>query len=151
LRDPAVAMPHHTAANEGTIMAVLESFRDMLGGEVEVNVKGHTRLREVLLAAVGGSGDRSGHLPDLTSQNWGDWDELSDCIVDELVWDHDFAMGDQFLDRPQNESRRLLESAGIDPDYYLETPPEPTERGLTNARRTLARLLGLGAGGGDGL
>src|SRR3954467_9306089 len=29
-RDPAVPMPHHTAANEGAIMAVLDSFRDML-------------------------------------------------------------------------------------------------------------------------
>src|SRR5437868_297447 len=55
VRQPEVPMPHHTAANEGAIMAVLVTFRDMLREEVDANEVGQTSLRECLLAAVAGS------------------------------------------------------------------------------------------------
>src|SRR5262249_6919088 len=35
LREPSVPTPRHTAANEGAIMAVLVTFREMLQAEVE--------------------------------------------------------------------------------------------------------------------
>jgi hypothetical protein len=51
-------------------------------------------------------------------------------------------MGDQFLDLQPDEARAKLREFGIDSDYYLDTPPEPDEKGLIAARQTLARLLG---------
>ena len=53
--DPKVAMPTHTAVNEGAIMAVLETFRDMLQEEVEMDEIDRTELKDSLLAAIGAS------------------------------------------------------------------------------------------------
>jgi hypothetical protein len=60
-------------------------------------------------------------------------------------------MGDEFLDLPPDQARRKLEHLNIDPEYFLATPVDPDERGLTRARQTLAGLLGLAMPGDDGL
>jgi len=67
------------------------------------------------------------------------------------LWDRDFALGDHFLDLPPDDAREKLRQAGIDPDYYLDAPPEPGEKGLIAARQTLARLLELPVPEDDGL
>lgn len=151
VRDLTISMPHHTAANEGTIMAVLGSFRDMLQCEVEINEKRRTGLRECLLAAFVGAEVYPEKLPKATSKKWSDWDGLCECLIGRLFWDYDFAMGDQFLDLPPDEARTKLREFGIEPDYYLDTPDEPGEKGLIAARQTLARLLDLPVPDDDGL
>src|SRR4051812_29572796 len=151
LRDPAVPTPHHTAANEGAIMAVLVTFRDMLRSEVEADEEGRTDLRKSLLAAVADGEDRPKRLPTPSTKKWEVWDNLYHSIVERLFWDYDFAMGDEFLDLPPDEARAKLDEFGIDPDYYLEVPAEPGEKGLITARQTLARLIGLAVPDDDGL
>ena len=47
------------------------------------------------------------------------------------------------------ECVRRLDEAGIDPDYFLDAPNEPDEKGLIAARQTLARLLDLSVPGDD--
>ena len=151
VRDPAVPVPRHTAASEAALMAALEFFRDMLRSEVEANERGQTDLRECLLAAVAGADDRPAKLPKPAGKRWAAWDDLFECVVGRVFWDFDFAMGDQFLDLPPAEARARLREFGIDPDYYLDAPAEPGERGLIAARQTLARLLGLAVPDDDGL
>lgn len=151
VRDPAVPMPAHTAANEGAIMAVLVTFKDMLRDEVRDGDAEQTGLRASLLAAVAGPDGRPERLPEPASRKWGPWDDLYHGVVERLLWDYDFDMGDAFLDLPPDEARAKLGEYGIDPDYYLDTPAEPDEEGLIAARRTLARLLGLAVPGEDGL
>ncbi len=68
-----------------------------------------------------------------------------------VFWYYDFDMGDEFLDLPPEQAQAQLQLAGIDPDYHLETPAEPSEKGLIAARQTLARLLGLVVPDDDGL
>jgi hypothetical protein len=150
LRDPAVPIPRHTAANEGAIMAVLVTFRDMLRNEVEINEVDATSLRQCLLAAVTDSEDRPERLPKPTSKKWDLWDTLYECIADRVFWDHDFAAGDAFLDLPPNQAKMKLRDYGIDPDYFLATPAEPDKKGLMAARQTLARLIGLPVPDDDG-
>jgi len=108
-------------------------------------------LREVLLAAVADGEDRPDRLPKPTAKKWDVWDNLHHGIVERLLWDYDFAMGDEFLDLPPEEARAKLEEFGIDPEYYLEVPPEPGKKGLIAARQTLARLLGHAVPDDNGL
>jgi len=140
LRDPAIPTPVHTAANEGAIMAVLDTFHMMLRTEVEDGSKDQTSLRGILRAAVAEEVEK---LPKLTSKKWDDWDFLCECITERILWDFDFDAGDGFLDLPPDEARAKLEMYGIDEEYFLTVPDEPNEQQLTAARQTLAKLIGL--------
>ncbi|VTS01902.1 Uncharacterized protein OS=Singulisphaera acidiphila (strain ATCC BAA-1392 / DSM 18658 / VKM B-2454 / MOB10) GN=Sinac_1675 PE=4 SV=1 [Gemmata massiliana] len=151
VRDPAAPIPRHTAANEGAIMAVLDSFRDMLQSEVEENEAGRADLRRCLLGTFANEETHPEKLPRATSEDWEAWELLFEGVADRLLWDRDFELGDHFLDLPPNDAREKLRLAGIDSDYYLSAPPEPGEKGLTAARQTLARLLELPVPDDDGL
>ena len=147
LRDPAVPAPHHTAANEAAIMAVFSTLRGDL--EAELDLAGMEAddpplaVRRLLRAACDGMDGREEPLPDPHSTDREAWDWLLQEVEDRVFWDRDFDVGDAFLDLPPEQARVRLEGFGIDPDYYLAVPPEPDGAGLTAARQTLARLLGL--------
>ena len=155
VRDPAVPMPRHTAANEGAIMAVFHTARDMLETEIDAATTpgGGTgsEVRRAILAACPPAEDREEPLPDLTSTDPDAWDWLLEEIESRVFWDYDFDLGDEVLDLPPDQARVVLEGAGIDPDYFLAVPAEPDERGLTAARKTLARLIGLAVPDDNGL
>lgn len=148
VREPTIPMPVHTAANEGAIMAVLETFREMLREEVESGDDRQTHLRTSLLAAVAGEEVRP---PKPTSKRWEAWSSLCECVTERMLWDCDFDLGDEFLDLPPEEARAQLSLAGIDADYFLSVPDEPNEERLIAARQTLARLIGLAVPDDDGL
>lgn len=82
-------------------------------------------------------------LPDEAATDAEEWGWLLEEFEDHILWDADYAMGDDFLDLPPDEAREKLQRCRIDPDYYLAVPDEPGEAGLIAARQTLARLLGL--------
>jgi hypothetical protein len=148
LRDPAVPMPTHTAANEGAIAAVFSMIRDALQLELDTaRMEGEdekpTEVRRMLLAVCHEPVEREEPLPDVTSDDSEEWEWLVEEFEGRIFWDTDFAMGDQFLDLPHDEARTQLRRSGIDPDFYLAVPDEPDRAGLIAARQTLARLLGL--------
>jgi hypothetical protein len=161
LRDPKVPTPIHTAANEGAIKAVLLTFRDMLVFELEDarTPTGGTRtnLRQLLLAAGKEIADPEEPeddvepLPDVATTGTEPWDGVLDLLDCTIFWDMDYALGDEFLDLPPAEGRRLLDHMGIDQDYFLAVPAEPGEAALIAARQTLARLIGLPVPDDDGL
>lgn len=155
VRDPAVPCPRHTAANEGAVAAVFAAARGLLADELDgAEPPGGgetTELRGLLLAAAGDPDGREDPLPDPAGTDPEPWEWLLEEVEDRVLWDADFEMGDLFLDLPPEHARERLEQAGIDPDYYLSSPPEPGEVGLAAARRTLARLLGRPEPGDDGL
>lgn len=148
VRDQTIPMPVHTAANEGAIMAVLETFREMLQEEVDSADDRQTELRTSLLAAVA---DEEIRPPKPTSKKWEAWGNLCECVTERMLWDYDFDLGDEFLDLPPEEARAQLSLAGIDADYFLTVPDEPNEEGLIAARQTLAKLIGLAVPDNDGL
>ncbi|QEL13677.1 hypothetical protein [Limnoglobus roseus] len=145
LRDPAVPPPHHTAANEATIAAVLYTVQDVLAEELVAATSPDRGLRSTdtrrhLLAVAVESGWEN--LPRLTSKSRRKWRELLEVFEGQILWDDDHLMGDAFLDLPPDEVRVQMELAGIGDDYYLDTPDEPDEKGLARARQQLARLCG---------
>jgi hypothetical protein len=150
LRDPATPTPRHTAANEGAVAAVFSMIRVAL--EMELDIAGledeeerPAEIRRTLRAVCDGPNDREQPLPDETATDAEEWGWPLEEFEDRIFWDCDFEMGDEFLDLPHDEARVKLQSCGIDPDYFLAVPDEPGEAGLTAARQTLARLLGLPA------
>src|SRR5262249_53337140 len=113
LLDPAVPMPHHTAANEGAIAAVFSMLRVEL--ETELDIAGMkeeeekpTEIRRLLRAVCQGADEREEPLPDETSTDAEEWGWLLEEFEGRIFWDTDFAMGDEFLDLPPDEAREKL-------------------------------------------
>src|SRR5262249_10813758 len=98
LRDPAVSVPHHTAANEGAIAAVFSMIQ--AGLEMELDIAGMedegvkpTEIRRLLRALCKGSEEREEPLPEETATDAEEWDWLLERFADRIFWDTDFAMG----------------------------------------------------------
>jgi hypothetical protein len=78
--------------------------------------------------------------PLLTAEIW--WDMLLDPatgVVGEFLGDDDWRM-DWLLDRPRNETKWVLNEAGIDLDTLHQLPPTPTEGDMRAAREYLRGL-----------
>jgi hypothetical protein len=154
LRDPAMPMPSHTAANEGAVAAVFATIRQALEMEIElasVDESESTEVRSLLLAAVVDSEDQPAELPGLKDDDIEEWESLIQAVEFRILWDTDYAMGDEFLDRPPEEAHVLQALMTIDSDYYTTVPREPDRAGLIVVRQTLARLLGRPVPDDEGL
>jgi hypothetical protein len=141
LHDPDVPMMDLTAANEGAVAAVFVVTSTLLREEITENRD--TTMRSLLLAnANEQESDRSDStdLPRLKSRKWGDWDLLMECLEGAIFWDNDWAAGDHYLDMPPEEAKTRMEYMGIDPDYFLAIPREPSPTELSAARQKLANL-----------
>jgi hypothetical protein len=56
-------------------------------------------------------------------QVWEDWiDQLSMAIL----WDRDFEYAETFLDADPDAARARRRAMGIDDDYFVSPPPDPT-------------------------
>ena len=148
MREPATPAPRHTAANEGTIAAVFENIRFLLTMELDNaalkdDCEKPTDIRQMLRAIFDPSVEREDRLPDETDSEPTPWDWLLEEFEDRIFWDNDFAMEGEFLDLPPDEVCAKLKQFGIDPDYYLTVPDDPSAAGLIAARQILGRLLGL--------
>ncbi|WP_149110396.1 hypothetical protein [Limnoglobus roseus] len=145
LRDPAVPMPHHTAANEGAIAAVVYTIEDLLVQELDTASDPAPEIRSTLirqhLLAVATEQGWEG-VPRLTSKKAGKWHDLVELFEELILWDNDHTLGDRFLDLPPEESAFKQAAFGITGDYYLDTPDEPNEKGLLRASQQIARLFG---------
>jgi hypothetical protein len=153
LRDPAIPMPHHTAANEGAVAAIFAVIRQGLEEELafsDVEETASTEVRSRLLAAAADSEEPPEDLPGLADTDVEEWGGVLEAIEGRIFWDADFEMGDDFLDQPPDESQELHLRAGIDPEYFTAIPREPDEAGMIAVRQTLTRLLGRPVPDDDG-
>src|SRR5207237_7184912 len=80
LRDPSIPTPAHTAASEGAVMAVLNTFRGLLEAELDEaddSGSGSPADLRLLLRAVAGEYDaRDGKLPSPTRTSLRVWDDV---------------------------------------------------------------------------
>jgi len=146
LRDESTPAPFQTAANEAAIAAVFDCVLSMIETEIEAQLDGLSEfgisVRQRVLDAIGNDPDREDELPLPDCTENADWRFLLQEIESRVLWDYDFAMGDELLDLPPEQSRAILERLTIDPDYYLATPRDPNRQELVQARKTLAKLMG---------
>ncbi|MFV1968255.1 MAG: hypothetical protein ACC628_22760 [Pirellulaceae bacterium] len=65
-------------------------------------------------------------VSDIDEDKAGDWDLLLECLEGRVLWDRDWEMEEQ-LDADPKATRRVKRELGIDDDYYVNVPPDPTD------------------------
>ncbi len=66
------------------------------------------------------------------------------CLTDAVLWDEDWRDSESLLDADPKASRAVKEVLGIDEDYYVAVPPDPTDEEM---KGVWATLCGLANGG----
>jgi hypothetical protein len=133
-------MPRLTAVLEATVGAVYESIRVMV--EIEIDQPAQERQsptwRELVLAACRERGIEE--LLDPESNDLDEWEVLIDCLADAVFWDEDWREADEHLDADPEASRAVKKLLGIDQDYYIAIPPDPTDEEMNRVWATLREL-----------
>ncbi len=137
-------MPKLTAVREAAVGAVYEAI--MLIVEMEIDQPAEERTsptwRELVLTACQEQG--IDELLDPTSEEIDEWSTLISCLTDAVLWDEDWRDSESLLDADPKASRAVKKLLGIDEDYYIAVPPDPTDEEM---KRVWATLRGLTKGG----
>ena len=78
-------------------------------------------------------------LSDFDEDSSDDWDLLIECLEGRVLWDRDWELEEQ-LDIEPVAGRRVKRELGIDNDYFVAVPPDPTDE---EAERLLKELREL--------
>ena len=150
-----VRAPRLTAIIEGTVAVVFENINDQVETELacldeddEVDDEGlfsagdeprydgptwreqiHQACREVI----------DHDLPEVASTDQAEWKFLIDCLSDRILWDQDWAMVGQ-LDANPELGARLKQELGVDEDYFVSVPPDPTDEEAERLLKELRRM-----------
>ena len=134
-------MPRLTAVLEAAVGAVYESIRVMV--EIEIDEPAEDRespsWRELVLAAGRERGIED--LLDPESEDLDEWDVLVSCLADGVLWDEDWKDAEDHLDVDPKAGRAVRKLLGIDEDYYVAVPPDPTEKEMEGIEATLRALM----------
>ena len=137
-------MPRLTAALEAAVGAVFEAVRLLV--EMEIDQPAEWRespsWRELVLAACRERGIED--LLDAQSEDLDEWDALIGCLADGILWDEDWRDSEGLLDADPKAGQAVKELLGIDEDYYVAVPPDPTDEEM---KGVWATLRGLTKGG----
>ncbi len=128
-----------TAVLEATVAAVYRQVRELVELEIHDPEDETTYWRQQVLDAFRESVDDD-DVPDAECDDLGEWVLLIDCLADRILWDEDWADGDLYLDDDPESSQHLKKIMGVDPDYYVDVPPDPTDDELDDVLDTLRRL-----------
>jgi hypothetical protein len=146
LRDASVPMPELTAHCEATVAAVFEciwqSVELEMGLECDTGDPNALFWRQLVLAAcreINETWEESLPAPDCDEPDV--WEGLVDVLAERILWDSDFDMEEDFLDREPVSAEQKTKEMGIAREYYLKPAPEPTEVELSAIRTTLRELV----------
>ena len=145
LRDTE-SYPELTALNEATVAVLFNAIEQ--GLELEIDCHNENELearfswRRLLLDAITEGSDLS-DLPSVDCREMSEWLFIIETLSDSILWDHDFASGEYFLDTPPEQADMMRERFGIDDEYYRAIPPDPKECDLPAIRATLKQLCGI--------
>lgn len=137
--------PELTASVEAAVAAVFERVGFMVSlessGELDdcrQDRRNFPSWRELVSTACRETGifDNLAEVDDDCSE---DWDLLLECLEGRLLWDSDWAIDEQ-LDADPEAGGSVKDLLGIDPDYFVDVPPEPCD---AEADRLLAELRAL--------
>jgi hypothetical protein len=84
-------------------------------------------------------------LPDAASCDEADWELLIDCLQDRVLWDTDWELAAP-LDADPEQGSRWKEELGIDEDYYVSLPPDPSDKEAARMIEELRFLTPEGRG-----
>jgi hypothetical protein len=168
LHDEHVACLELTALSEGTFAAVYATIREWV--EIQIDqckedpsaVDDEPSMRALVIAAhreaqaecaredaeyIDTDKEREHGETHLqigpASENSEVWGDLLEELMDQVLWgDRDFEDGNLMLDADPDLGSALKSQLGIDEDYYITTPPEPSTTDLRAIRESLRRLCG---------
>jgi hypothetical protein len=133
-------MPRLTAVLEAAVGAVYESIRVMV--EIEIDEPAEDQeppsWRELVLAACREHGIED--LLDPESEDLDEWAILVECLADTVLWDQDWKDSESLLDADPKASKGVKQLLGIDDDYYIAVPPDPTEKEMEGIKAVLRGL-----------
>ena len=142
LRDTE-SYPELTALNEATVAVLFNAIEQGLEFEIDCHNENELEAsfswRRLVLDAVAESSDVS-DLPSVDCRDMSEWQFIIETLSDWILWDHDFASGEFFLDTSPEHAGMMREQFGIDDDYYRAIPPDPGESELPAIRATLKQL-----------
>jgi hypothetical protein len=129
-----------TALTEAAIAAVYESIRVMVEMEIDqpAALEESPTWRQLVLAACREQGIEAPLGPE--SEDGDEWDLLIDCLAGRVLWDEDWKDAEHHLDADPAASRMIKDLLGIDPDYYVAVPPDPSHEELDAIWATLREL-----------
>jgi len=79
-------------------------------------------------------------LLDPASEEIDEWDMLISCLTDAVLWDEDWKDSESLLDADPKASRAVKKLLGIDEDYYVAVPPDPSAEEMERVWATLREL-----------
>jgi len=130
LREETPSLPL-TAVREATVAVVYELVRDMVQLEVDDPevAGGSPAWRELVLGACH-ERHVADELPSPDSEDLDEWDLLIQYLAERVLWDDDWKGEAVHLDADPKTSRAMKKLLGIDKDYYVDVPPDPSEAEL---------------------
>ena len=133
-------MPRLTAVREAAVGAVYDAIMIWVEMEIDQTAEGFESptWRELILSACRERGGEE--LLDLASEEIGEWELLVSCLSDSVLWDEDWRDSESLLDADPRASREVKKMLGIDEDYYVAVPPDPTDREMEGIWATLRGL-----------
>jgi hypothetical protein len=133
-------MPRLTAVSEAAVGVVYDAIRIMV--EMEIDQPPEWRLsptwRELVLAACREHG--IDELLDPQSDDLDEWEVLIDSLAGEVLWDEDWRDGESLLDADPRAGGEVKKLLGIDKDYYVGVPPDPTDEEMEGVLITQREL-----------
>ena len=138
------------------LAAAVAATYDALLGLVETEIHGEdgrTDLRREVLAAVEEMGyweqiseDPLAHeLPPQLPTEWAtdmdQWAELVDALRDEILDDCDHALEDGLVDSAPSTAGAMKRMLGIDRDYFVAVPDDPSPPRMQEIHEELIRLV----------
>ena len=133
-------MPRLSAVLAAAVGAVYETIRVMVAIEIDEPVENRESpsWRELVLATC--REREIEELLDAQSEDLDEWDVLVSCLADGLLWDKDWKDNESLLDADPKASQAVKKLMGIDEDYYVTVPPDPTEEEMEGTWATLRGL-----------
>ena len=136
-------MPRLTAVREAAVAAVYEAIMIWVEMEIDQAAEGlesptSPTWRDLILAAC--QEREVEELLDPASEEIGEWELLVCCLSDSVLWDEDWRDSESLLDVDPKASQAVKKLMGIDDDYYVAVPPDPTEKEMEGI---WAKLRGL--------
>jgi len=145
LHDEQISAPELSAVNEATVAAVFAELLHALTLELDAPRGPEDAdaywVRQLIRTACRERADEFDALPQRQARDREAWQVLLDELASRILWDCDYALGDEFLDDAPDEAHGRMQLLGIHADYFVALAPEPTRQQVKEARLTLRRLL----------
>jgi hypothetical protein len=147
LLDPKEMPPPLTAILEGAVASVYQQIQNMIAWELddaddddEDSGGGGLNERPTWRETAATAGRELGieDPPDPDDMDLDHWNLLVECLSDHVLWDKDWEMLDQ-LDADPDAAERAKDELGIDPDYFVAVPADPSDAQVEQLLADLVR------------